>query len=191
MAKAKNRHVRASQARKYRRVKRELVRLCGGQCVRCGYHHCLGALHFHHLGNKRFNLSGTALMEKPIAQLKREAAKCQLLCANCHAEEHDRGESPPPPAKVRKAGVRRTCRWCKKAFYVIPCKAWIKYCGSSCRLEDRARWTMPGRRIALARRVGYSRAGRLTGCSANAIKKYSVRRGITNGTPFVRSSRNL
>jgi hypothetical protein len=70
-----------------RRAKRQLVEEAGGCCRVCGYDSCMAALEFHHLdpGEKRFALSLRGVT-KSIAELRREAAKCVLLCANCHAE---------------------------------------------------------------------------------------------------------
>ncbi len=46
-----------------------------------------GALQFHHLepSAKSFGLSMRGLT-RSIEKLREEAAKCVLLCANCHAE---------------------------------------------------------------------------------------------------------
>ena len=72
---------------KRRRLKVALVADAGGSCVVCGYDRCVGALQFHHLdrAEKRMNISaqGASLA---LAVLRAEAAKCVLLCANCHAE---------------------------------------------------------------------------------------------------------
>ena len=70
-----------------RRAKAKLVAEAGGECQLCGYHRCQAALEFHHLdpSQKSFVLS-TRGVTKSIAALRVEAAKCALLCANCHAE---------------------------------------------------------------------------------------------------------
>ena len=81
---------RVEAVRKTRRnAKAVLVKLCGGKCVKCGYNKCLNALEFHHTNpeNKSFSI-GKELGRKGIDALKAEAAKCFLLCANCHAEFH-------------------------------------------------------------------------------------------------------
>ncbi len=59
----------------------------GGGCSICGYDRCAGALHFHHLdpATKRFAVGGQGLT-RSRASLREEAAKCVLLCSNCHAE---------------------------------------------------------------------------------------------------------
>lgn len=73
--------------RRRRTVKQTLVAEAGGCCRLCGYDRYLGALQFHHVdpSQKRIGLAykGTALA---LSTLRAEAAKCVLLCANCHAE---------------------------------------------------------------------------------------------------------
>jgi transposase len=70
-----------------RRVKQMLVEEAGGSCVLCGYDRCVRALEFHHVdpASKRFSLSHRGL-SRGIEILRAEAAKCVLLCSNCHAE---------------------------------------------------------------------------------------------------------
>jgi transposase len=70
-----------------RRLKARLVEEAGGRCELCGYDACIGALHFHHRNpdEKVFALSGGG-MARSLARVREEAAKCSLLCANCHAE---------------------------------------------------------------------------------------------------------
>jgi Helix-turn-helix domain/Homeodomain-like domain len=70
-----------------RRTKAKLVREAGGQCRLCGYDRCQAALEFHHLDPtaKSFGLSLRGVT-RSINELRQEAAKCVLLCANCHAE---------------------------------------------------------------------------------------------------------
>jgi 5-methylcytosine-specific restriction endonuclease McrA len=70
-----------------RRAKKRLVDEAGGRCQLCGYDRYMGALQFHHVdpSAKSFPLSMRGCT-RSIAELRAEAAKCQLLCANCHAE---------------------------------------------------------------------------------------------------------
>jgi transposase len=73
-------------AERRRQVKRELVREAGGECAICGFsdHPC--ALQFHHVdpATKKFQLGHQGLT-RAIGEMRAEAAKCVLLCANCHA----------------------------------------------------------------------------------------------------------
>jgi transposase len=70
-----------------RRAKARLVEEAGGRCVACGYDASLAALQFHHLdpSTKKFGLSMRGVT-RSMEKLREEAAKCVLLCANCHAE---------------------------------------------------------------------------------------------------------
>jgi transposase len=76
-----------SVARRRRGVRAAVIEEAGGRCVSCGYDRYLGALQFHHVdpGEKDFALSGKGLT-RSLARVRKEAKKCVLLCANCHAE---------------------------------------------------------------------------------------------------------
>ena len=69
-----------------RRVKEILVQEFGGACLLCGFAEYAGALQFHHVDptTKAFQLGGRGLT-RSLEALRREARKCVLLCANCHA----------------------------------------------------------------------------------------------------------
>ena len=78
--------------RKEARWKRKgvLIRYKGGECQDCGlkYNGENGCMFdFHHTYDKKFNISGN-VMEKSLENLKKEADKCELLCANCHRVRH-------------------------------------------------------------------------------------------------------
>lgn len=77
------------QARGLRR-KCLLIAEAGGRCTRCGYSRNLAALTWHHAdpAKKSFNLDMRALSNRSDGEVRTEPAKCVLLCANCHAEEH-------------------------------------------------------------------------------------------------------
>lgn len=85
-----------------RRVKAILVAEAGGACTACGYDRHPAALQFHHIdpSEKRFALSDLGLA-RSLEKARAEAAKCVLLCANCHALV-EAGEAanlvPRPPA---------------------------------------------------------------------------------------------
>jgi transposase len=74
-------------ARHRREVKALLVAEAGGCCQLCGYDRCVSALEFHHLDpvDKRLGISAGGL-SLSVQAIRAEAAKCVLLCSNCHAE---------------------------------------------------------------------------------------------------------
>lgn len=73
-----------------RRVARKIqcVAYKGGSCIHCGYNKCVEALGFHHRDSesKLFRISGNHSRSWKVT--KTELDKCDLVCANCHAEIH-------------------------------------------------------------------------------------------------------
>ena len=61
----------------------------GGECKHCGYKKYQGALQFHHMDPKEKDPKLFKRL-KNFKKIKVELDKCILLCANCHAEEHER-----------------------------------------------------------------------------------------------------
>lgn len=79
----------AKRRARIKRYKIAAVNLLGGKCERCGYNKCVDALEFHH--KKGFSKEDTVaklLSKRGWAVIEKEVYKCELLCANCHAEEH-------------------------------------------------------------------------------------------------------
>lgn len=71
------------------RFKIKCVEYKGGKCVLCGYDKCPAAFAFHHRdpSQKEFSIRevhSVVLSDK----IKLELDKCDLVCANCHAEIH-------------------------------------------------------------------------------------------------------
>ena len=68
----------------------------GNCCSICGYNKCLAALEFHHPDpsiKESKVIGSTASLEKQRV----EAAKCILVCANCHREIHANSENYHKP----------------------------------------------------------------------------------------------
>lgn len=85
--------------RRYK-IKRMAADYLGGACKLCGYNNYIGSLEFHHRNPKEkdFSIHSSLSWEKILCELD----KCDLLCANCHREQHERlrGNSVPLPEKV-------------------------------------------------------------------------------------------
>lgn len=94
----------AAVARRRRVVKQALVTEAGGACAVCGYDRSPAALQFHHLdpSTKEFHI-GYRGYTRSLARARREAGKCVLLCANCHAEV-EAGFATLPDAHVEGSG---------------------------------------------------------------------------------------
>lgn len=85
------------------KIKEKIVEYLGGKCVNCGYNKCKRALHAHHEDptSKDFQISGAHA--RAWSKIKLELDKCILLCANCHAEEHEKSALVSPHSyKVSK-----------------------------------------------------------------------------------------
>ena len=71
-----------------RRLKLRAIRHKGGRCQRCGYDRCPAALQFHHRDPSVKDPDWSSFRSYRWARLVEEIEKCDLLCANCHAEVH-------------------------------------------------------------------------------------------------------
>ena len=69
------------------RLRRELLASRGGQCEECRYDRVPTALEFHHRDARTKDFALSSVSTVP-ARIWREAAKCDLLCANCHRRRH-------------------------------------------------------------------------------------------------------
>jgi len=80
-----------NQQQRGRKRKLTLISDKGGECEICGYNKNFSALEFHHLDptEKKFSLDLRSLSNRRWEAVLNEAAKCQLLCSNCHAELHN------------------------------------------------------------------------------------------------------
>jgi len=60
-------------------------------CETCGYSKCAAALDFHHRDklDKEFTISQA--IDLSWERIEAEIEKCDVLCRNCHAEEHHCG----------------------------------------------------------------------------------------------------
>lgn len=93
----KNRYYQGNSyiAQKARGLDRKvtLIEAKGGGCCKCGYNKNIAALDFHHRdpSEKKFRLDARNISNRSLRSLLIEVEKCDLLCANCHREEHNPG----------------------------------------------------------------------------------------------------
>lgn len=104
----------------------ELIRLRGGCCEVCGYARILAALEFHHrdASSKEFGIGAASVSRE---RLLAEAAKCDLVCANCHRARHAATArvAGAPVVQFRRRTKRRAvdllggrCHGCTQVFPV-------------------------------------------------------------------------
>jgi hypothetical protein len=68
-------------------VKKALIEALGGKCSSCGEVYPDVVFDFHHLEDKD-NSMAYLISNANLNTIAKEAAKCTLLCANCHRIEH-------------------------------------------------------------------------------------------------------
>ena len=67
--------------------KKALVKIAGGKCKKCGETR-IWVLDFHHDDPSKKENMISKLMNSNFPKAKEEAAKCDLLCSNCHRDFH-------------------------------------------------------------------------------------------------------
>ncbi|QGH74394.1 HNH endonuclease [Streptomyces phage Spilled] len=81
----KNKQYYKDKARKHNEQIRDRVRAAKEKpCADCGIQYPYYVMHFDHLGDKEFNIAHRA-KGGAWADLEKEIAKCEVVCANCHA----------------------------------------------------------------------------------------------------------
>jgi len=99
--------INAKTVDRRKRLKQEYVNLLGGSCEECNYDRYTGALHFHHLSDKSFQLS-RYMHSRSRQVVLEELDKCILLCSNCHLRKHSNlGEGLFYDASHKSARIRR------------------------------------------------------------------------------------
>ena len=94
----------AARARRAeRRAYTDAIKLTHG-CERCGYNRCAEALHFHHRDPRQKRMEVQRAARSGWSTMVAEIAKCDVLCANCHAETHaaERQARPAKPSHRRR-----------------------------------------------------------------------------------------
>lgn len=69
-------------------IKLAIVDQLGGCCIRCGWSGHLSGYDLHHTDPTQKEFALSCPNNKSLERIKAELAKCELLCALCHREEH-------------------------------------------------------------------------------------------------------
>jgi len=134
------------EQQKKRGLKRkwEIIQERGAQCERCGYNKNIAALEFHHrdASEKDFGVDMRTFSNTNLETLRLELDKCDMLCANCHREEHNPDLSFDNVIKLIK-DIDKTsfenlsgqvCPVCRKRF---PKSTGKIYCSPECKQQDK------------------------------------------------------
>lgn len=82
----------AKRARENYQKTQEYIRLLKTKCCKCGYDKNPAVLEFHHPEDNKDNEVAKLASKSWSIPLKEridiEVSKCEILCANCHREEH-------------------------------------------------------------------------------------------------------
>lgn len=160
----------ASVMRAQRRKKQKAVDYLGGKCQRCGYDRCLDALEFHHKDPSEKEFSPAyVIMRRKWDIAKKELDKCELLCSNCHREEHSKDFDSSLIVQPLKT---KTCPQCNKAF--MPREGRQKFCSVECAQQSLRKVERPSKQelTKLLKSNSYVAVGNMFGVSDNAIRKW-------------------
>jgi len=115
------------------RVKQKLIDYKGGKCQKCGYDKQVpGAYHFHHR-DRKLKLLAFNGCTYGFEKQKQEVDKCDLVCANCHAEIHDADWAEKRKQAFKLAYTRVVpikCKQCECLFK--PKRKTQIYCSRKC-----------------------------------------------------------
>lgn len=162
------------------------IQLLGGACSNCGYNKCMNALHFHHRNpaEKEFGLSVRG-MTRSWDKYKAELDKCELLCANCHAETHaELYEAYDLDQDLTDRTLAlKDCKNCSKEFK--PKASRILYCSPECSSFSRRRCTRPSREELkdLVWKYPFTKLGKMFNVSDVSIRKWCKYYEITDLPP--------
>jgi hypothetical protein len=96
-------------------LKHRAIEYKGGRCNRCGYDKNASALVFHHIDPKEKEFQIGEHYNYSWDRIKKELDKCEMLCANCHHEEHSHNQHSleeyqkwiRPQAQIRENAKKR------------------------------------------------------------------------------------
>ncbi len=175
----------------HRKQKRRAIEYKGGACEVCGYSKSPAAMVFHHRNpsEKDFSISHRNLSWENLVV---ELDKCDLLCQNCHSEEHERLSEIGRQERIQK--IRELiperqavignfkCESCGAEFRRLEseCKGSRVFCSQSCsqKKQERVQWPTEECLRELVTLHPIVEIARQLGVSGNAVKKRCKKYGI-------------
>lgn len=194
----------AKETTEYRRRRKEnLIKVCGGQCVLCGYKRLSSALEFHHINpeDKEYAVASNGTchnLEKDLSEVK----KCLLVCANCHREIHAGlfSEEDLWVKQVYLEDIAQSLREDKqvrvgeKGYFCLECgKQITKYSTSGlcsdCATKGRRLVDRPSREELkqLIRTTPFTRIASQFGVTDNAIRKWCKAENLPSKVSDIKS----
>lgn len=162
--------------------KRKLIEKRGGKCSRCGYCKNASSLDFHHVNpsTKNGNIGWIINFHK-FSDAEQEAEKCELLCKNCHSEEHNPELEIVVTEGIVKyknkelASIKENCDLCNQYA------GGKSFCSQRCaKIASRKIKNRPTKEelLNLMLTLSWTQIGRKYGVSDNAIRKWARKDGL-------------
>lgn len=159
------------------RTKLKLIEYKGGKCKVCGYDKPIpSAYNFHHRDplKKDFTISGKSWS---FERLKQEVEKCDLVCANCHAEIHHTLSNNKRQARIEQNKknwlTEKKCKLCHINFK--PKKHNQQFCSTECSNINRRKVKRPDKddlQIKM-QNLSWCEIARQYGVSDNSVRKWA------------------
>jgi len=177
----------SNQQRRGASRKIKLMQMRGMSCQVCGYNKNYSALAFHHKDPKQksFALDLRTCSNKSWESLLEEAAKCDLVCMNCHMEIHHPDLDAESSHNKMNEFIQfnqtevnqhllepMKCKLCGEAYQ--PCKSKRQYCSEHCYRIKRRKVERPSREQLEKdlSEMSCLKVGKKYGVSDNSIRKW-------------------
>lgn len=163
---------------RYILLKLKAIEYKGGKCSNCGYNKCYGALDFHHRNPDEKEFSWRLMRRKKWEDIVTELDKCDLLCANCHREEH---HDPKLLERAKNNDRIRKLKSREKPTEIINCEICDKeikrqhkghkFCSLECQIKSQVRIQWPENLPEMVRQSSKLAVARSLGVSDKAVAK--------------------
>lgn len=180
MSKASNEYMTAYIRRRYIKLKLRAIAYKGGKCKKCGYDRCPAALGFHHRDPSTKLMDWKTMRKRSWTFITSELDKCDMLCANCHAEEHYDPEITEEAmahlatiARSEPVKLQANCDTCGKPITSRFQRKTSRYCSIKCCCEanEKIKWPEPQALLQMTRELGQVQVGLKLGVSNRSVKK--------------------